>query len=100
MTKMNWDMRNREARARKPDISGHRVSARADRILTSAPPQSKVANDHGKKSYRVRKHQQGPREVWIVVGADCPWNTTPGVRQIHHFESVEAAHRAGFTSVR
>lgn len=35
--------------------------------------------------------------IWITVGADCPWNTTPGVRQVHHFKNREEARKAGFT---
>jgi hypothetical protein len=76
-------------------------ATRARRLVTDGaivadppPPLPRTTRTH--PAHRRNKQ----REVFITVGADCPWNTTPGVRQSHHFESVEAAHRAGFTAVR
>lgn len=45
---------------------------------------------------RARKRA---REIYITVGADCPWNTTSGVRQSWIFRNVAEAHHAGFVSV-
>jgi hypothetical protein len=55
----------------------------AQRVWDSYPP----------KRQRV---PAGPPEICIVVGADCPWNTTPGVRQVHQFTTIFEARNAGF----
>jgi hypothetical protein len=40
--------------------------------------------------------------VWITIGADCPWNPTPGIRRLFHFETQTAAVEAraiGFVGI-
>lgn len=64
-------------------------------IPVDGQPHSRVSFDGDKQPYRQRKHATA-REVFIVIGADCPWNTTPGTRQVHHFPSPAAARQAGF----
>src|ERR1700689_4356603 len=40
--------------------------------------------------------------VWITIGADCPWNPTPGTHRLFHFATREEADRArasGFVGI-
>jgi|HubBroStandDraft_1064217.scaffolds.fasta_scaffold164556_2 hypothetical protein len=40
--------------------------------------------------------------VWVTIGADCPWNPTPGIRRVFHFESeraASAARAAGYVGI-
>jgi hypothetical protein len=39
------------------------------------------------------------RDIWFTVGPDCPWNDTPGIRQVRHFTSLREAREAGFDPV-
>lgn len=53
--------------------------------------------EHEPESTAGRKKQRRA-EIWIVIGADCPWNPTPGSRQVHNFKSRGDAMAAGFTA--
>lgn len=100
--KMDWAGAHRRDLAKRPNTEKRRISKWADKILTkdaSSAPFCKTVNEQtGKPAYRVRKHDTS-RGVHIVVGADCLWNTTPGVRQVHTFKNAAAAHAGGFPSV-
>lgn len=34
-------------------------------------------------------------DIWRTIGADCPWNPTPGVRVVQHITSLAEARRLG-----
>lgn len=42
---------------------------------------------------KIIKQGPDPDGYWIVVGAD---RSPTGERQVHHFKTLEAAHKAGF----
>lgn len=69
---------------------------------TPAQKALKQAKGHKRRTQRGPNPTGRPHgpEIWITVGADCPWNTTPGVRQVHCFHSIEEAETAGFTGVK
>lgn len=55
--------------------------------LQEPPPKAADSEDEG---------------VWITIGSDCPWNPTPGVRRLFHFETQAAAQEAraiGFVGI-
>lgn len=104
MVKMRWAKRPRHTQAaspRKPTYDNEPgtfgPAGPVRHIGADGKPYSRVSFDGDKHPYRQRKHARS-REVWIVIGADCPWNTTPGVRQVRHFPSPAAARKAGFPS--
>ena len=97
MTKFNW--RNRKRGWNGETRATRAIERAADRILNPKPPASRVEFESLRKPYRQRKHNASA-ETLITVGADCPWNSTPGVRQVHCFKSVAEAHAAGFASVK
>lgn len=39
--------------------------------------------------------QDGPCDIWRTIGADCPWNPTPGIRVVQHITSLAEARRLG-----
>lgn len=89
MTRINW-YRHKRAKVRQPH-KPNELDKAADRFLAQYDLPTR---------YPTRRKPATKREIWITVGANCPWNTTPGVRQVHCFRSVEEAHKAGFTKVR
>lgn len=34
-------------------------------------------------------------DIWRVLGADCPWNPTPGSRVVQHITSLAEARQLG-----
>jgi hypothetical protein len=89
VTRINW-YRHRRAKVRQPHKPSELDKA-ADRFLAQ----------YDEPRHHIARHKAASRrEIWITVGANCPWNTTPGKRQVHCFHSVEEAHKAGFTKVR
>lgn len=93
MSKLDW------SKARRPGLSyslsdsaretmGERWLAGQREKLWKRPP-----------SHRTPRHKDQAGGIWIVQGAASPTNTT-GFRQVRHFKSVRAAHKAGFTWVK
>lgn len=84
MTRMNWD------RKRTPPDRQYAWPEKT-------PEQKALREAHASKrrTNRPGKRAHGP-EIWIIVGANCPRNTTPGTRQIHCFKSRAEAQAAGF----
>ena len=88
MTRLNWS----KARQRKsPNLSPDRMERAADRFLSAREAPMKTTH---------KPRPAKAADIWITVGADCPWNSTPGVRQVHNFRSVREAREAGFADVR
>ena len=54
---------------------------RTQRATKSQPNLRKPATRSGSPSLPGIDHND-PNLIWITVGADCPWNTTPGTRQV------------------
>lgn len=95
MSKFDWSKaRRRSGRADRdgPDAAD-RWLAKHDRSH-QAPPRVPF----NRTPYKQRKHAPtNPDGIWITVGADNPNNSTPGIRQVHHFKTRAEAHAAGFT---
>jgi hypothetical protein len=82
MTKLNWSRAKRSMwrdNAPLADAAGKWLDQHAERQRTSPTP--------------PRAHS---RDITIVIGADAPSNTT-GQRQVHEFQTLSQAHKAGFT---
>lgn len=44
--------------------------------------------------YRPRP-DAGDCDIWRTIGADCPWNPTPGIRVVQHITTMAEARRLG-----
>lgn len=84
MTRMRWD---KVRRSRDNGYDAHKALERAGTRLIARADARRSKDTPGKKApvkLSVMLDRNQPREVWRVIGADCPWNTTPGRRQVWH----------------
>jgi hypothetical protein len=98
--RMDWSRVRHSRQSFASEENAIRAGMRADREnwlkeQREAPRSNIVKPDTGRPTYRVKKHTT-EHEIWIVVGADCPWNVTPGTRQVYHFRNRTEAQNAGF----
>ena len=82
MAKMNWA----NARYRNAHADIDRALARAGNIVVVKPKPKR--RRYNPPVLLNRKHQftqkMASHDSWRVIGADCPWNSTPGRRQVWH----------------
>lgn len=104
MAKMDWEKRNRIERSRASLSEFSWLERAADRVLANggqkptrhAPPK-RVARTAAKPAPKPSSKQAASDrcDIWRVIGADCPWNPTPGERVVQHITSLAEARRLG-----
>jgi hypothetical protein len=100
VSKFDWSRARSRAASPGGTENTIRAGMRADRQnwlrAKREAPKNNIAEPYtARPAYRARKHT-GDHDIWIVVGADCPWNATPGTRQAYHFRNRTEAREAGF----
>lgn len=98
--KLDWEKRRRFELPRETDWES-RLERQANRILgVSVTPSPKQKGRQPPRVLRAKPKTAAPTrsdtcDIWRTVGADCPWNPTPGVRVVQHITSLAEARRLG-----
>lgn len=89
MAKLEWEKRTRLEKPRELPWDS-RLERQANRILGGlVTPPPKQSGGTNKRVLRAREKKAAPidEDIWVVFGADCPWNPTPGERLVKHFKT-------------
>jgi hypothetical protein len=93
----NGEMPRRAAYARLSDVM--QMDREDCHISLMTVDQAKAVIEHvrrGALSQDTREPVQGDAcDIWRTIGADCPWNPTPGIRVVQHITSLAEARRLG-----
>jgi hypothetical protein len=91
------EMKRSVAYARLSDVM--QMDRKDCHISLMTVDQAKAVVEHvrrGALSQDTREQPAGgPCDIWQTIGADCPWNPTPGIRVVQHITSLAEARRLG-----
>lgn len=86
MTKMRWE----RAKKLRPQDTYNPVKQAAERYERSTRQKTKP-----KLIKRTKSARGQSCDIWQVIGADCPWNPTPGERLVRHITTMAEARAFG-----